>query len=356
MIELLRFEYYRLFKSKVVWLLVAFAALVPILAAAGMQFIMVELGAEGEIDEIIESVSQVRFFTWYCISYFYERLPLVLALFVPLFIGRDYKDGVIRNKLISGHTRMEIFASTIIVQASLAVVLSVIYVLVGIVAMACTSFGVDLNRGEMFGRAFTLLLSLVATTVLFAVISLLIKSRAGTVVICIAFVFSFGMFSLLSTNFAYSSKMVHEYVSIYNEMIEETPVQGGYDSFYYGAQEKVKESDYLNVGWYIGHPIFLTTNASLGDEFVGNLTGGLSLMGDSMFEYPKKISRLGYLNNLTYSLFTGNYGAFTMDFEDIDGAYVSYTEAEIIYNIKSIVWIMIYFGGGYALFRKKNIF
>ena len=57
MIELLRFEYYRLFKSKVVWLLVAFAALVPILAAAGMQFIMVELGAEGEIDEIIESES-----------------------------------------------------------------------------------------------------------------------------------------------------------------------------------------------------------------------------------------------------------------------------------------------------------
>ena len=146
MIELFRFEYYRLFKSKVVWLLVAFAALVPILAAAGMQFILVELGAEGEIDEIIESVSQVRFFTWYCISYFYERLPLVLALFVPLFIGRDYKDGVIRNKLISGHTRMEIFASTIIVQASLAVVLSVIYVLVGIVAMACTSFGVEQGR------------------------------------------------------------------------------------------------------------------------------------------------------------------------------------------------------------------
>ena len=38
--ELLKFEYYRIIKSKVIWLMVAFAALAPILAAVALSFIL----------------------------------------------------------------------------------------------------------------------------------------------------------------------------------------------------------------------------------------------------------------------------------------------------------------------------
>ena len=346
MLELLKFEFYRLYKSKFVWLLAAFAALAPVLAAVGMQVLIVNLGAEGDMDL---DKTNIRFFTWFVISYFYERLPLVLALFVPLFIGRDYKDGVIRNKITAGHSRMEIFVSMIIPHVALTAVLSVVYIVFGLIAISLTDFGCDINRGEMFIRALTLLLSLIATTVLFAVISLLIKSRAGTVVLCIVFVFSFSLFSALATNFSYDHRMIEEYVDICDDLIPDSP-------YYVESQDPVEVDDYFNAGWYIGHPVFLLTNASLGDEFVPTLNNMIS--SDGMFEYPKKISRTAFANSYM-NLFMGNYQYFMIDrskIDDIKGATVSYTEAELVYNVKSIVWTAIYFGAGYALFRKKNIF
>ena len=44
------------------------------------------------------------------------------------------------------------------------------------------------------------------------------------------------------------------------------------------------------------------------------------------------------------------------DYKKIDGAIISIETAELQYNIKSVVWMAVYFGGGYALFRKKNVF
>ena len=352
--ELLRFEYYRIWKSKVVWIMVAFAALAPILAASALSLILYQLNT-GLAEEIHFTSSNEKFFTWYVISYFYERIPLVLALFVPLFIGRDYKDGVIRNKLIAGHTRFEIFTSYVVTQVSVAVALSFIYVLFGSVAMAFTKFGVNLNHGEMLLRAFTLLLALIATTTLFSVISLLIKSRAGTTVICIAFIFSLGVFSLLSTNFSYSHKMIDQYEEIYEEKIAEIQTPDMYMS-YYQPREFDKDS-YFNAGWYIGHPIFLLTDASLADEFIPGFSTMTLFTEDDMFGYPKKVVRTSFVDSL-YAAFMGTGGGYITDddLKKIDGAYVSFTEAELQYNIKSVIWLAIYFGGGYALFRKKNIF
>ena len=353
MLELLKFEYTRLLKCKPVWLLVAYAILLPVLAAIGLQVILINLGDDSfDID-----TTQVKFFTWYVIAFFYERLPLVLALFIPLFIGRDYKDGVIRNKLIAGHSRVQIFMSAVIPQVTLAVVLSIIYVLSGIIAIALTDFGCNINHGEMLARAFTLLLSLVATTVFFSVISLLIKSRAGTVVICIAFVFSFSFFSMMATNFAYTHKMVDQYEEYYNEKVGQINNASPTTDIYFSGFEEFDKDTYFNAGWYVGHPIFLLTDAGLSGEFIPSLNSMIS-SSDDIFAYPKEISRLGILNSYL-NFFTGNYGAFVIGqeiFDNIDGAYVKFEQAEIEYNIKSIVWTAVYLGAGYVLFRKKNIF
>lgn len=355
MLELLKFEYYRLLKSKVIWVMAALAALAPLLAAIAIRFLLVAFG-DVDIDDLDLTHSNVRFLNWYVISYFYERIPLALALFVPLFIGRDYKDGFIRNKITAGHTRLEIFSSVIITEASLTVALSLIYIFFGIIGMACTGFGVDLNHGEMLGRAATLLIALVSTTILFASISLLIKSRAGTTVICIAFIFSLGLFSMLSTNFSYTHKMIDEYEDIYNDAVEE--IIAGNE--YYSASDFEFDKDaYFNAGWYIGHPIFLLTDASLGDEFVANFSSAIMMGGiDDIFTYPEEVSRTAFVNSY-FTLFSGNNFGYFLDsdsLEKIDGAYVDYSVAALQYNIKSVIWACIYFAGGYALFRKKNIF
>ena len=359
MLELLKFEYYRLLKCKVIWVMAALAALAPLLVAIVIRLLLVNLG-DIEIDDLNLTHSNVRFLNWYVISYFYERIPLAIALFTPLFVGRDYKDGFIRNKITAGHTRIEIFSAVVITEVSLTVALSLIYIIFGLIGMACTGFGVDLNHGEMLGRAATMLLSLVATSVLFAVISLLIKSRAGTTVICIAFIFSLGLFSMLSTNFSYTHKMIDEYEDIYNDAVED--YFGGFDgnSMYYGDDDAEFDKDsYFNAGWYIGHPIFVLTNASLGDEFVANFSN-IFMAGDieDLFSYPDKIARTSFVSSYMTLLSGNNMGYFISqdDIEDIEGAFVDYEVAELQYNLKSVLWAAVYFCGGYALFRKKNIF
>ena len=85
MLELLKFEYYRLLKCKVIWVMAALAALAPLLVAIVIRLLLVNLG-DIEIDDLNLTHSNVRFLNWYVISYFYERIPLAIALFTPLFV------------------------------------------------------------------------------------------------------------------------------------------------------------------------------------------------------------------------------------------------------------------------------
>lgn len=347
MLELIKFEYYRILKSKFIWVLAALAFIIPLLAAIAINYLINGFN----MNDVDIDRTNVRFFTWYIISFFYERLPLALAIFIPLFIGRDYKDGFIRNKLTGGHKRIDIFASAVITEITVTVALSILYIIGGLIGCAFTTIGCDLNNGEMLLRAFTLLLALVSISVLFTAISLIIKSRAGTMVICIAFVFSLGMFSSLASNYAYDHKMIDAYGEIYEETVTSYT-----DGYYTEAELKFDKDKYFNSGWYIGHPLFLLSNASLEADFIPSLSS--MILDDDMFSYPKKISRLTFVKSY-YSLFMGDISGLLMqqdDLDDIPGAYVSFEEAELTYNIKSVIWSCIFFGAGYAVFRKKNIF
>jgi hypothetical protein len=154
--------------------------------------------------------------------------------------------------------------------------------------------------------------------------------------------------------------MIDEYEDIYNDAVED--YFGGFDgnSMYYGEVDaKFDKDSYFNAGWYIGHPIFVLTNASLGDEFVANFSN-IFMAGDveDLFSYPDKIARTSFVSSYMTLLSGNNMGYFISqdDIEDIEGAFVDYDVAELQYNLKSVLWAAVYFCGGYALFRKKNIF
>lgn len=42
-------------------------------------------------------------------------LGIFIAFFVSLFVGREYSDGIIRNKIVNGHTRKNIYFSNLII-------------------------------------------------------------------------------------------------------------------------------------------------------------------------------------------------------------------------------------------------
>ena len=108
--RLLRANFARLLKNKLFWILTCaelfLGALFPILHY---------------MDNIDENSGWNMDSTIFIYALF---VPLMVSLLTALFIGTDYSDGTMRNKLIAGHVRRKIYVANLIsnVQASFHVV------------------------------------------------------------------------------------------------------------------------------------------------------------------------------------------------------------------------------------------
>lgn len=104
--RLLRANFARLLKNKLFWILTCaelfLGALFPILHY---------------MDNIDENSGWNMDSTIFIYALF---VPLMVSLLTALFIGTDYSDGTMRNKLIAGHVRRKIYVANLIsnVQAS----------------------------------------------------------------------------------------------------------------------------------------------------------------------------------------------------------------------------------------------
>ena len=65
-----------------------------------------------------------------------------LAAFISLFVGEDFSDGFIRNKIIAGHSRYSIFASNLIISWIACVV---VYLIVIFFTVTIGSFFFEIN-------------------------------------------------------------------------------------------------------------------------------------------------------------------------------------------------------------------
>ena len=54
-------------------------------------------------------------------------ISFLIAIFVSIFVGTDYSDGTIRNKIIVGHSRKNIYLSNLIISIVVGLVLEIIH-------------------------------------------------------------------------------------------------------------------------------------------------------------------------------------------------------------------------------------
>ena len=98
--RLLRANFARLLKNKLFWILTCaelfLGALFPILHY---------------MDNIDENSGWNMDSTIFIYALF---VPLMVSLLTALFIGTDYSDGTMRNKLIAGHVRRKIYVANLI--------------------------------------------------------------------------------------------------------------------------------------------------------------------------------------------------------------------------------------------------
>lgn len=116
----------------------------------------------------------------YCFS-FHWVIGVVSAVVSTLFLGREYQDGTLRNKLIAGHSRAAVYLSGWLVNT-----VSTLLLCLGCFFAACL-FGIPAfggfqeEPGTILLLAFASLLSATVYAALFTMIQMLIGNRSAAV-------------------------------------------------------------------------------------------------------------------------------------------------------------------------------
>ena len=105
----------------------------------------------------------------------------VSAAFNSLFVSREYSDGTLRNKIVSGHSRKSIYLTELIVCSTAGIILQIVYICIICVLL----FKIDLQYIEIGAVIRILIVSFALNIVynaIFVFSSMLIGSRVSAVV------------------------------------------------------------------------------------------------------------------------------------------------------------------------------
>lgn len=181
MSKLLRADFYRMYYNKRLWLCVS------AMIMAAIFFIIMQYSA---MDYVVP-FSRVIFLpmTFYGIA---------TAALISFFVGDDFSDGVIRNKIVAGRSRSSIYLSNLICACSACVLVYMLTVGVTI-AIGINLFENDVTLADFLKFFMLGLFSSLAFGSIFAMISMLNCNKVTSVMICMGL--SFGMlFLCLHTN------------------------------------------------------------------------------------------------------------------------------------------------------------
>ena len=117
MIRLLHANFYRLKKNKV------FIGIIIITIIAS--FVILFNTYQGNI--INEKYNMIKTTIDRTYIIYINIISFLIAIFVSIFVGTDYSDGTIRNKIIVGHSRKNIYLSNLIVSIVVGLILETIH-------------------------------------------------------------------------------------------------------------------------------------------------------------------------------------------------------------------------------------
>ena len=127
-------------------------------------------------------------------------VAILIPAFVSLFVGTEYSDGTIRNKMIIGHTRTCIYLSNLIVCSTAGLGFCISYI-VGVIVAGLPLYTID--TGILKGTVILVLCSFfmsIAFTALCALTAMLCQNKALTAVINILTAFCLLVISLYITS------------------------------------------------------------------------------------------------------------------------------------------------------------
>lgn len=110
----------------------------------GMFKVLQLIGGEEMLGEMVKSLGLTSFFSLFALG----NLGLMVALAVSMFVGRDFSQNTIRNKIIGGNARHKIYLSSLLLNLLIGLALLVITLVEGIL-LSLLFYGIYDGIGEI---------------------------------------------------------------------------------------------------------------------------------------------------------------------------------------------------------------
>lgn len=108
-----------------------------------------------------------------------------VAVFVSIFVGTEYSDGTIRNKLTIGHKRSKIYFSKLIVCAAVTFTINILYIVVVLLFGNILIGGTTMSIVKILSFTATCSTAIIALTAILLLLSMSIQNKAAGAVTCL---------------------------------------------------------------------------------------------------------------------------------------------------------------------------
>ena len=128
-------------------------------------------------------------------DYYFNQAPLIgafLALLISMFLGTEFSEGTIRNKLCIGHKRDEIFLSNFISCALATIALTAVWLLISALLFGLIG-PLEMSISEFVGCILVAIVFAVSFAALYTVIGSLSSNKAMTIICTFAVFIVFAM-------------------------------------------------------------------------------------------------------------------------------------------------------------------
>ena len=195
MIRLLDANFKRLSKNKPFYILMIITIIIAILKII---FSYIDMDSERPVH-----LEEILCFYPFIFSFF-------IASFTSLFLGCEYTDSVIRNKISIGHKRLNIYLANLITVSIACLLFYIVYFLVSLI-IGLPFFGVISISYSLFLKIIiTILIDILAYSSIFTAIQMLFNNNTISIVmnigIILIFIFSFFVISSIQIDIEYSNQ------------------------------------------------------------------------------------------------------------------------------------------------------
>ena len=162
MYKLLKANFFRLVKNKIFWGIV----IITILIAS---FILLNtiLNHQGEIKAGIDNI----------LIMYINFIGIFIAMFTSLFVGTEYSDGALRNKIVIGHSRKHIYFANMMTSIVVGICIELIYILIITIVGIPTLGTLQMSTEKFLFIVLDIIFIIIAYASIFTCVTLLYKKQ-----------------------------------------------------------------------------------------------------------------------------------------------------------------------------------